>query len=96
MEDLVIAKMDGTANEVSGLKIQGFPTLLLYPKGDNKKTPIDYGKKSREGVGNFLMWLNENSEVYKEASAAAKAAREASEAGGSDGAAATGGEQEEL
>ena len=35
IDDLVIAKFDATANEVSGLSIRGYPTLRFYPK-DNK------------------------------------------------------------
>jgi protein disulfide-isomerase A1 len=35
-DTLVIAKMDGTTNEVDGLNAQGFPTILFYPAGANK------------------------------------------------------------
>ena len=31
--DVVIAKMDGTANEVEDLQVDGFPMLKLYPSG---------------------------------------------------------------
>ena len=76
VEDLIIAKMDGTANEAEGLNIKGFPTLLMYPKG-NKKNVKDYGKNSRDTEGAFLKWLSENSAVYKAAGEAKKAEREA-------------------
>ena len=47
-EDIVIAKMDSTANEVEAVKVQGFPTLKLFKKGDNKI--IDYnGERTLEG-----------------------------------------------
>ena len=75
IEDLIIAKMDGTANEVAGLDIKGFPTIKFFPKG--KKRAVQDYKGNRDGVGSFLVWLNENSEVYKEAGEAKKAEREA-------------------
>lgn len=34
--DLVIAKMDATFNEVPGLEIHEFPTIIYYPKNDKK------------------------------------------------------------
>ena len=40
-EDIVIAKMDST-NEHEDIKIQGFPTIKLFSKGDNKD--INYNK----------------------------------------------------
>ena len=47
-EDIVIAKMDSTANEVEAVKVQGFPTLKLFKKGDNKV--VDYnGERTLEG-----------------------------------------------
>ena len=35
-DDVVIAKMDSTANELENIKVQGFPTIKLFKKGDNK------------------------------------------------------------
>lgn len=35
-ESIIIAKMDSTANELEHTKIQSFPTIKLYQKGDNK------------------------------------------------------------
>merc|ERR1712203_1334405 len=38
--DIVIAKMDSSGNELEDIKIQGFPTIKLFKKGDNKV--VDY------------------------------------------------------
>lgn len=37
-EDIVIAKIDATANELEHTKIENFPTIKLYTKGDNEVT----------------------------------------------------------
>merc|ERR1712209_192496 len=52
-DDIVIAKMDSTANELEDIKIQGFPTIKLFKKGDNKV--VDYnGERTLEGFTKFL------------------------------------------
>jgi len=52
-DKIVIAKMDSTANEIEDLKIQGFPTIKLFSKGDNKI--VDYnGERTLEGFTKFL------------------------------------------
>lgn len=52
-DSIVIAKMDSTANEIEDLKIQGFPTIKLFSKGDNKV--VDYnGERTLEGFTKFL------------------------------------------
>lgn len=42
-KNIVIAKMDSTANEIEvpGVEVKGFPTLFLF-KGDDKSNPIKY------------------------------------------------------
>jgi len=51
--DIVIAKMDATANELEDIKVQGFPTIKLFKKGDNKV--VDYnGERTLEGFTKFL------------------------------------------
>merc|ERR1712111_259561 len=52
-ETVVIAKMDSTANELEDVKVQGFPTIKLFKKGDNKV--IDYnGERTEEGFVKFI------------------------------------------
>merc|ERR1712227_842234 len=52
-ESVVIAKMDSTANELEDVKVQGFPTIKLFHKGDNKV--VDYnGERTLEGFVKFL------------------------------------------
>nr|QOJ52473.1 protein disulfide isomerase [Meloidogyne incognita] len=52
-EDIVIAKMDSTANEVEDVKVQSFPTIKFFPAGSKKV--IDYtGERTLEGFSKFL------------------------------------------
>merc|ERR1712121_357929 len=52
-DEIVVAKMDSTANELENIKIQGFPTIKLFKKGDNKV--VDYnGERTLEGFTKFL------------------------------------------
>jgi len=54
VSDLLIAKMDATANEHPSLNIKGFPTLKFYKKGE-KSTPMDYnGERTVDGFIAFL------------------------------------------
>jgi len=55
--NLVIAKMDSTANEVEEVSIQGFPTIKFWP-ANNKRTPMDFnGDRTLEG---FTAWLEKH------------------------------------
>lgn len=52
-EDTVIAKMDATANELSDVKIRGFPTIKFFPK--NSDEIIDYnGERTLDGFVKFI------------------------------------------
>ena len=52
--NIVIAKCDATANEISGINIKGFPTLKFFP-ANSKNAPIDYeGERTEEGIIKFL------------------------------------------
>ncbi|OWF51818.1 protein disulfide-isomerase-like [Mizuhopecten yessoensis] len=51
--DVVVAKMDSTANEISDVKVQSFPTLKYFPK--NSEEIIDYnGERTLEALTKFL------------------------------------------
>uniref|UniRef100_A0A8D0T0R2 Protein disulfide-isomerase n=1 Tax=Sus scrofa TaxID=9823 RepID=A0A8D0T0R2_PIG len=53
-EDIVIAKMDSTANEVEAVKVHSFPTLKFFPAGAGR-TVIDYnGERTLDGFKKFL------------------------------------------
>ena len=39
--EVVIAKVDSTKNEVSVVEVQGFPTIVLFRKDDNKVIRLD-------------------------------------------------------
>uniref|UniRef100_A0A1I8JH11 Protein disulfide-isomerase n=1 Tax=Macrostomum lignano TaxID=282301 RepID=A0A1I8JH11_9PLAT len=52
-ENIVIAKMDSTANEVEDVKVQSFPTIKFFPA--NSDEIIDYeGDRTLEGFKKFL------------------------------------------
>uniref|UniRef100_A0A8C8ZRG3 protein disulfide-isomerase n=1 Tax=Prolemur simus TaxID=1328070 RepID=A0A8C8ZRG3_PROSS len=53
-ENIVIAKMDSTANEVEAVKVHSFPTLKFFPASPDR-TVIDYsGERTLEGFKKFL------------------------------------------
>ncbi|CAL2049929.1 unnamed protein product [Caenorhabditis brenneri] len=76
-ENIVIAKMDSTLNEVEDVKIQSFPTIKFFPAGSNKV--IDYtGDRTIEG---FTKFLETNGKDGAGASDEEKAEEEADEEG---------------
>ncbi|KAM8961626.1 protein disulfide-isomerase A2 [Pelodytes ibericus] len=42
-ENVIIAKIDGTANEIDGLRVRGYPNLRFFPAGPERKI-IEYTK----------------------------------------------------
>jgi len=56
VENLVIAKMDATANEHSSLNVKGFPTINFYKPG-SKSTPETYG--GERDLESLLKYLEE-------------------------------------
>jgi protein disulfide-isomerase A1 len=51
--DVVVAKMDATANEAEGLQVHSFPTIKLYPKDSDEV--IDYsGERTLDALKKFI------------------------------------------
>lgn len=64
-DDIVIAQIDATANELEHTKITSFPTIKLYKKGDN--TAVDYnGERTFEGLSQFVESGGADSEATPE------------------------------
>jgi len=55
-ENIVIAKFDATENEADGVDVQGFPTLIFYPR-DNKAGVNYDGDRELEGL---RKWVEDN------------------------------------
>ncbi|XP_062036358.1 protein disulfide-isomerase A2 [Lepus europaeus] len=59
-EDIVIAELDATANELEALRVAGFPTLLYFPAGPGRKV-IEY--KSSRDLETFSQFLDSGGEL---------------------------------
>ena len=63
IENITAGDFNEELNEVAGLEIDGYPTMILYPMGENKKNTIQYhGDRSLEDVTN---WLYEHSVAFQ-------------------------------
>jgi len=64
VENLVIAKMDATANDAPHAKYQakGYPTILLA-KANDKSNPVSYS--GQREVKDFTSWLKQNTQAAK-------------------------------
>lgn len=62
VKNLVIAKFDSTTNEAEGVEVQGFPTLIFYPRDNKAGVPYDGARE----LADFKGWLEENSGVLKD------------------------------
>ncbi|XP_029433097.1 protein disulfide-isomerase A2 [Rhinatrema bivittatum] len=53
-ENIIIAKIDATANEIDGLRVRGFPNLKYFPAGADRKM-VDYTRnRTLELFSQFL------------------------------------------
>jgi protein disulfide-isomerase A1 len=60
-KNILIAKIDGTKNEVDGYTVKGFPTIRLY-KSENKDNSIDY--TSAREVEDLINFLKKETKIY--------------------------------
>ena len=52
---LLIAKIDGSENEIENISISGFPTIMFFPGNQKDKKPIEYkGKRTTEDIIQFI------------------------------------------
>jgi len=51
---LIVAKFDGTANEVAGLHLHAYPTIALYRAVDNEVRYYRDGHRTVDAISNFL------------------------------------------
>ena len=52
---LLIAKIDGSENEVESIPITGFPTLYFFQGNKKNKSPMEYkGKRETEDIIEFI------------------------------------------
>ncbi len=61
-EDLVLAEIDATMNNISGVNISGYPTLLFYPAG-KKGSPIHYDGDHEVGAMEFFIKAHATNKV---------------------------------
>lgn len=58
VESLVIAQIDATSNEIEGLEIDSFPTIVFFPAGDRKDQPVKYiGNRQ---IPDMIHWLQKH------------------------------------
>ncbi|XP_036158904.1 protein disulfide-isomerase A2 isoform X2 [Myotis myotis] len=62
-EDIIIAELDATANELEGFAVQGFPTLKYFPAGQGRKV-IEY--KSARDLETFSKFLDNGGKLPEE------------------------------
>ena len=56
---LLIARIDGSQNDVENISISGFPTIMFFPGNRKDKNPIEY--KGRRTTEDIIAFIKENS-----------------------------------
>lgn len=52
---LLVAKIDGSQNDIDNIFISGFPTIMFFPGNKKNKPPIEYkGKRTIEDIIRFI------------------------------------------
>ena len=60
-DKLLMAKIDGSANEVENIPITGFPTILFFPGNKKKENPITYkGNRTTDDIIEFIKYYSYN------------------------------------
>ena len=63
---LLVAKIDGSQNEVESIDIPAFPTILFFPGNQKKRSPIEYkGKRNTDDIIEFIMKYSYNKITYE-------------------------------
>jgi protein disulfide isomerase len=58
---LLIAKIDGSENDVESISITGFPTLMFFPGNKKNQSPIEYkGKRNTADIISFIKYYSYN------------------------------------
>merc|ERR1712060_105189 len=61
VKTLRIDKIDATRNEIEGMQIMAFPTIVLFPAGDSPKNQIQYqGSRQPDDI---IRWLHQHCSI---------------------------------
>ncbi|CAI4057037.1 hypothetical protein N7582_000760 [Saccharomyces uvarum] len=52
--DVLIAKIDHTENDVAGVTIEGYPTIVLYPAGKKSESVLYQGARTLDSLFDFI------------------------------------------